>query len=150
MKATRTNGFLTVTMLAGLLVAISLIPARQVQAGVSPQAAHHGLVEQQVNRLELPGSAGELVLGDTCSSDAAEHWARSSVAVTAPFVLGGIGTELEVLGATSLPLGQPVAASGCPNRHCQSDATFLGCCSRSRVLGSDRLGACSIRRLCRD
>lgn len=150
MKTTRANGFLMVTMLAGLLVAFSLIPARQVQAEVHPQAAHHGLVEQQVSRIQILDSAREPVLGDTCSSNAAEHWDRLSVAMKSPLVLGGMGTELEPFGASPLPLGRPAAASGCPSRHCQSDATFLGCCSRLGVLGSDRLGACSIRRLCRD
>ena len=65
-------------------------------------------------------------------------------------ILGGNGDQLELFGSAQLPLtvGQPTPAGSCPARHCLRGATFSGCCGPLRVLGTDRLGACSVLQRC--
>ena len=152
MKMKCAGGFLAVTMLAGLLMAYSPRPVAGVQAEGLPRAVHHELAEQQVGRIPILDSAREPVLGEMCGRDAGERLDPLSDAMRALTVLEGNRTELERFGAAPelLGSGPSAAPSGCPTRRCRPDATFLGCCSRTRVLGTDHLGACSIRILCRD
>ena len=56
------------------------------------------------------------------------------------------GTELDLFSAAPVPFtpGQLAAASGCPGRPCQPDATFTGCCNSHAISGVDSSGACSV------
>ncbi len=64
----------------------------------------------------------------------------------------GNGDQLELFESDPLPItaGQSARASSCPARHCLRGATFSGCCGPFRVLGTDRLGACSVLQRCVD
>ena len=51
------------------------------------------------------------------------------------------------LGAAALmftPVQAAAASTACPSRHCLSDATLLGCCSRITESGYDSRGACAV------
>jgi len=60
----------------------------------------------------------------------------------------GNGDRLELFESDPITAGQSARASSCPARHCLRGATFSGCCGPFRVLGTDRLGACSVLQRC--
>ncbi len=128
MKTALTGRLVALTMLAGLLTAAYPIHAEPVAAAMLWQAA------------------------EACAGQTAAQPDRSPDETLATAVFQGNGSELELLGAAlgplPLSLGERAKGSGCPARHCQADATFFGCCTSFRVLGSDRLGACSVLQRC--
>ena len=67
-------------------------------------------------------------------------------------IVEGNGDQLELFGSAPVPItaGQSAPAGSCPKRHCLSGATFVGCCGRLRVWGTDRLGTCSVLQRCLD
>lgn len=115
------------TALAGRLVALTML------AGLLTAFVPIPANDVQA---EAPQPAGE-----ACGSYSGERQDRPSDAT---------GAELELFSPApvSSTAGQPAAASLCPGRRCQPDATFFGCCNRFRVLGNDRLGACTILQRC--
>lgn len=130
MRTAFAGRLVALTMLAGLLTAAFPIHAEPVEAAMPWQA------------------------DDTCAGRTAARPDRSSDATLATPGFQGNGSELEPLGAAfgplPLSLGERVDRSPCPARHCQADAIFFGCCSRFRILGSDRLGACTVLQRCND
>jgi hypothetical protein len=115
------------TALTGRLVALTML------AGLLTAFAP---IPAKDVRAEVPQPAGE-----ACVSYSGERQDGPSDATAA---------EIELFGPALVPstAGQPAAASLCPGRRCQPDATFFGCCNRFRVLGIDRLGACTILQRC--
>lgn len=119
MKTNSLAPILAVTIVAGLLMASSSARPNNSRAEVPLQTANHERVE---------------------------HCDHPPGAVTNPAILKRDEGQLELFGDTRLLLrgAQTVSAESCPMRHCLSDATFVGCCGSSRILGFDRLGACSV------
>ncbi len=123
MKTNSLGPILAVTIVAVLLMAFSSARPNNSRAEVPLQTANHERVE---------------------------HCDHPSGAVTPPAILKGDKDQLDLFGDTRLLLrrGQTASAESCPMRHCLSDATFVGCCGSFRVLGFDRLGACSVLERC--
>jgi hypothetical protein len=151
MKTTGADPLAVILILAGLLAASLPISPRDDQAEVLPQAVHHKLVEQQVRRIiRILDRAERRIFGDVCSSSSDEDRDRSSHARMSPAIVKLNGDQLDLFGAAPLfgSPGRPAPASGCPSRHCLADATFVGCCGAFRVVGTDRLGECSVLQRC--
>ena len=52
------------------------------------------------------------------------------------------------VAAFMVTVGQPASASSaCPGRHCQADATILGCCNGLTAYGTDSRGPCSVHAI---
>jgi len=145
MKTTGVDPLVAIVILAGLLMASLPISPRDDQAEVLPQAVHYKLVEQQVRRIiRIRHRTQRRLFGDVCSSD--EDRDRASHASMGPAIVKLNRDQLRLFGATPVfgSPGRPAPASSCPSHHCSADAMIVGCCGAFRVVGTDRLGKCSI------
>jgi hypothetical protein len=145
-------GSLAIAIVAGLLTASFSVSQKNDQTEMLLQATNHELVKQQISRIKTPHTAIGRIFRDVCGRYSGTYRRRPSDAVMTPAILEGNGDQLELFGSAPLPLadGQPASAGSCPSRHCLQGATFLGCCGRLRVWGTDRLGACSLLKRCPD
>ena len=145
-------GSLAVAIVAGLLTASFSVSQKNDQIEMLLQATDHERVKQHISRIKTPHTAIERIFRDVWGRYSGTYRHGSSDAGMTPAILEGNGDQLELFGSVPLPSadGQPASAGSCPSRHCLQGATFLGCCGRLRVWGTDRLGACSQLKRCPD